>query len=230
MAIWTEHRDWTGRRAEVDVRGATPPNPAKFRVLLCNGTTITSDMSKAAIASAELLQESGYQRQAYLPGQGSYNAARKRYEFPTVRVEFDAAGASLQWSAAVLWADSNSVSSKIIQAIDTGSDRLTIPAHGLINGDEVAVTSTGAMPGGVMANTVYWIKVVDVNTVELHTSSGLNSLLDLTSAGSGTINLRLCSGTVVSFANFQTQLIGDSASQPVEVAWAYVNPGNVNGV
>ncbi|MBD1995155.1 hypothetical protein H6G00_00745 [Leptolyngbya sp. FACHB-541] len=230
MANWNEHVIWTGRRAEVDVRGATPPDPSKFRLLLCNGITVTSETNKAAIASAELLQQNGYSRKSYQPAKGSYDTTQKRYEFPVVRVDYTAAGVSLQWSAAVLWADSTAQSSKLVESINTATDRLTITAHGLLSGNEVAITSTSGLPSGAVANVIYYVKAIDVNTVELYTEPELLNIVNFVNTGSGSIHLRLCGGNPVFFANFQTQLIGQDATYPIEINWAYVSPGNVNGV
>lgn len=47
---------------------------------------------------------------------------------------------------------------------------VTWTAHGLISGQRVQFTTTGALPTGISANTTYWITVVDSNTFKLSTS------------------------------------------------------------
>ena len=47
---------------------------------------------------------------------------------------------------------------------------VTLSSHGLITGDEVELTTTGALPTGLSANTNYWVVKVDANTFNLATS------------------------------------------------------------
>lgn len=68
---------------------------------------------------------------------------------------------------------------------DTGNDTLTSNSHGLSDGDSVFVDSTGTLPGGLSANTVYYVINSTLNTFQLSTSSG-GSAVDITSTGSGT--------------------------------------------
>lgn len=46
----------------------------------------------------------------------------------------------------------------------------TLSGHGLATGDSVYLTTTGALPTGLAANTRYWVTVVDANTFKLATS------------------------------------------------------------
>ena len=47
---------------------------------------------------------------------------------------------------------------------------VTWTAHGLVSGQRVQFTTTGALPTGVSASTSYWITKVDANTFNLSTS------------------------------------------------------------
>lgn len=47
---------------------------------------------------------------------------------------------------------------------------LTFTAHGLVTGDQVYLTTTGALPTGLAANTLYYAIRIDANTFNLATS------------------------------------------------------------
>lgn len=53
---------------------------------------------------------------------------------------------------------------------------VTLTSHGLATGDSVYLTTTGALPTGLSANTRYWVIYVDANTFRLATSLA-NALL-----------------------------------------------------
>ncbi|HEY9647558.1 MAG TPA: hypothetical protein V6C88_14375 [Chroococcidiopsis sp.] len=230
MTTWTEFNEWTQRSAEIIVRGATPPNPNQYRLLLLNNLIVSRTMGRAELVSSELIQEYGYQRAIYTPAASSYNGSKQRVELPTTTLNFSAVGASLQWSAAVLMADSVADNSQQITAINPASNALTIPSHGRSNGDEVAITSIDTLASGIPANTVLYVGVTSADTIQLYSDVARTSQVDVTSAGVGTHYLRLCKGTPVFYANFATQLIGDGATQPIDVQWAFLNAGNANGV
>lgn len=74
-----------------------------------------------------------------------------------------------------------------------GTDLLTASGHGRVNGDKVRVSSTGTLPGGLSANTDYFVRDVSGSTFKLAETSG-GAAIDITSAGTGTHSL----GTAVS--------------------------------
>ncbi len=47
---------------------------------------------------------------------------------------------------------------------------VTWTSHGLISGQKIQLTTTGALPTGLSINTSYWVTVVDANTFKLSTS------------------------------------------------------------
>ncbi len=47
---------------------------------------------------------------------------------------------------------------------------VTWTSHGLISGQKIQLTTTGALPTGLSASTTYWVTVVDANTFKLSTS------------------------------------------------------------
>lgn len=47
---------------------------------------------------------------------------------------------------------------------------MTWTSHGLVSGQKIQLTTTGALPTGLSANTTYWVTVTGVNTFNLSTS------------------------------------------------------------
>jgi hypothetical protein len=47
---------------------------------------------------------------------------------------------------------------------------MTWTAHGLVSGQRIQLTTTGALPTGLTASTTYWVTVVNANTFNLSTS------------------------------------------------------------
>jgi hypothetical protein len=72
--------------------------------------------------------------------------------------------------------------------VDTATDLITLAAHGLSTGSLVHVASSTTLPGGLSANTVYYLRDVSTSTFRLSSTSG-GSAIDITSTGSGTHSL-----------------------------------------
>lgn len=68
----------------------------------------------------------------------------------------------------------------------------TLTAHGLVIGDQVYLTTTGALPTGLAANTIYY--VVSTPTADTFTLSATlgGSAINTSGSQSGTHTLRLC--------------------------------------
>lgn len=84
--------------------------------------------------------------------------------------------------------------SNVITSIDTATNLFTITGHSMANGNLVQVTSTGTLPAPLLANTNYFVFTAgSPNTFYLTPTytDAINgsALIDLTSAGTGTITL-----------------------------------------
>lgn len=193
-----------------------------FRIILCNGGSLSTTSTAAQIVSNEVIGN-GYSRPSLTFGTVAYDSGDSRAEIPgTVSGTFTASGGSIQYDAVVLWRGADSVAALTVSSVNTGTDRLTVTSHGRTNGDKCAVTSTTSLPGGISANTLYYIKSIDANTIELYTDSGLTSLVDITSSGSGTIRLRLANGDPARIYTTTTQTINDGSSQTVQyTSWNF---------
>jgi len=67
---------------------------------------------------------------------------------------------------------------------DSSTDTFTASSHGLANGTPLFITSTGSVPNGINAGTLYFAIAVTTNTFQLATTPG-GSAVDFTSNGSG---------------------------------------------
>lgn len=68
---------------------------------------------------------------------------------------------------------------------NASTDIITATTHGLSNGNILVLTSTSALPGGLSANTVYYVISVTTNTFQLSATSG-GSAINITDTGTGT--------------------------------------------
>jgi|GEM_PF-1659685 len=81
-----------------------------------------------------------------------------------------------------------------VRLVDATGDTLTIESHGLKFREAVKVASTGTLPAGLTAGTVYFVVEDTADTIRLATSAANASLdpasvVDITDAGSGTITV-----------------------------------------
>ena len=76
--------------------------------------------------------------------------------------------------------------------VDTSTNRISINSHGWINGQKVIHTATSPS-GGLQNNKIYYVRVVDENTIGLTTSfyqsqQNLPEIIGITSSSNGTIS------------------------------------------
>lgn len=84
---------------------------------------------------------------------------------------------------------------KTVSSVDTGTETITSTAHGYANGDAIRFQSTGgAVPGGLVAGTTYYVINAATNTYQVSATSG-GSAENLTSIGSGTIETCIATTT-----------------------------------
>jgi hypothetical protein len=98
--------------------------------------------------------------------------------------------------------------------ISTGSDNLTITGHGLTTGSRIRLTTSGAVPSGASAYTDYYAIVDDANTIRLATSTvnaSAGTAIDLTSVGSGVLDVSVLGGSGISAFNTATDEITKTA-------------------
>lgn len=69
--------------------------------------------------------------------------------------------------------------------VTAANDTIDITSHSFTNGQQVTLSSTGTLPAGLSANTVYYVVESTTNTFKLSLTSG-GSAIDITDTGSGT--------------------------------------------
>lgn len=73
--------------------------------------------------------------------------------------------------------------------VNTGTEQITINAHGFITGDPIIFSTAGVLPTGLVISTVYFVINVSTNVIEV-ASTYANAIavtpINLTAAGSGT--------------------------------------------
>ncbi len=71
----------------------------------------------------------------------------------------------------------------------------TMAAHGMVTGDQVYLTTTGALPTGIVANTLYYAIRIDANTFRLATTranAAAGTAINTSGTQSGTHTIRFC--------------------------------------
>lgn len=80
---------------------------------------------------------------------------------------------------------------RTVSTLDTVADSLTfVTRHGFQNGQRVRFATTGTLPGGLSTGTDYYVFAVSENTIKVAATFG-GSIVDITSAGSGTLTATL---------------------------------------
>ncbi len=97
-------------------------------------------------------------------------------------------------------------------------NRISLAGHGLngLSGPfRISASVGGALPGGLAANTAYYLSVVDANTVQVQTSLG-GPVIPLTSQGMGTLQFTPISGVFTSADGGQTWMAASNGIPNIE--------------
>lgn len=219
--------DWITESAKILFRGATPPEPTKFRLCLANTATLTRGSSLVDFISNELLPNDGYIRAAAnFSADGNYDPTDQRHEMPTITASFTADGASLQFQAAFLMADARVIASRVFSDanVNPATDVITINNHGFIPSDRLIFTADelAFLPGGIAAGTIYTVTAATTNTFGIG--------VDITNTGSGTFRARSANGIVVAFATADTPItLADGQTYSYQIPLVVLNSGYVSG-
>lgn len=76
-------------------------------------------------------------------------------------------------------------------AVNVAEDKISLPGHGLVEGQKLQLISGGTLPDGLALLTNYYAKVVDENTIQLSASPGGDAIDITAAAGGGTHSLDL---------------------------------------
>ncbi len=202
-----------------------------------NPTTNTFRLSASPGGSQIDLTTGSLGAPLYMKMGSTFNATNKREESTYDEVRFTALGNTITFQGFFILDYADSLSSVQLSSINTSTDVITTAAaHGRTTGDPVIVnTITGAMPGGVTPNALYYARSLTTTTLTLHTTAANASAntgrIDITSAGSGTIFLRNCRGTLRGWDWYDTPIvIPVDRTQIIEIPTLISNQRNAVGV
>lgn len=173
-----------------------------FSIILLNALTAIDDETDIAeILQYELIQDTvdGYnpQEYSYTAGTAIYDATNQWAVAPNVLAEFSEAvsNAGMTHTHVVFWQGRGLTANKQISSVNTSTSRITLTGHGMTNGDLGFVRSTGTLPAG-LAIELYYIKVIDTNTLELYTDSALTTQKTFSTSGTGTLYMQYANGSL----------------------------------
>lgn len=226
------HNDWKGYKARVMHQGAPAPNPNEFYVGIANTSVLTNNSTKASFITEELPHNLFQRRQIIWTGNGSYDAGQKQYELPSVTVTLAANAGDVAFQTLFLLANARATSSVSFDGaqIDPANNLITM-SNTLTEEEEIllrprvgaSLAGTGLTPG-----TIYTAMDVTSNSFRVSSNLGI-SAIDITAAGSGTIDLCYARGTLVFVdvqASPQTILNGQSMTYTIDLAEANITYGS----
>jgi hypothetical protein len=80
--------------------------------------------------------------------------------------------------------------STVAFTVDTATNEIIKAGHGLIVGDEIVLTNSGgALPTGLAASTIYFVRAATLNRFTVSAEPG-GDVVDITTSGSGTHSYR----------------------------------------
>lgn len=171
-------------------------------ILINSGETLSVTTDEAAILQYEPLQVTGgYQPWAltYTAGTSFFDNVRGYQRTPTFNPVFseESGGLGYSFTHMFLWQGrSPTQANRAVTSVNSSTNEITVTSHGLSNGDRAFITSTGTRPGGLTIQR-YWVEVVSASVIKFHTASTLDAVVDITTAGTGTLTLRYANGVPV---------------------------------
>lgn len=181
------------RNLQIHYNGSTAPDPAKFRLILCNSSDFDRSSTMAAILKRELLISAspGYARQQYNPADAAWDGANQRAALPQLTLTFSATTSGYQYDAIVLLADAHAKANQTVESI--ASNTITQTAHGLSDGDKVLFTSTGTLDAGMTADTIYFVRDSTTDVYKIAATLG-GAAIALGGSWTGTMSCRYANG------------------------------------
>ncbi len=110
---------------------------------------------------------------------------------------------------------------------------VTWTSHGLLAGDAVKFSTTGALPTNIVAGTVYWLRTVTTHTFTLSTTSALAADIDTTTGAQSGVQTATCvSKMTISEGGLYAinlSIIADSTGNDTMSTWLGLNETAFNG-
>ena len=132
---------------------------------------------------------------------GAFDIPDNRWELPILTFNLSASIAPIDYMQLFLLAGGspNPPKTFFTSAINTSTNAITVPQHGLTTGDRVIITANGTLPAPLDSDTqpfIYLALVTDTNNFKLARPSAPTTEIDLTNTGTGTFTLKYANGTV----------------------------------
>jgi len=187
------------------------------RVYFVRDSNVGAGTLKLALTPGGVaLDFSGIGTLIFIARAGQYSTANSRWDAATDTIFLNAAGSGITYDATALILDGSGWSAKEIASIDTGTSTIaTTAAHGLAITDRVIITASsgGSLPAGLTAGQIYRVLAPSGSTLKLSLDG--TATIPITTAGSGTLQLRNALGRLLSFRKETTaQTIAAGTSRP----------------
>lgn len=203
-------------------------NPLHVRLALDPGSDIDEtnkplDEFLADFLKNEIRQTTdGYAPQAYTPSSSAYDSVTGRDNLEQEILSFveSSGGSGYSFNRVVLWYKGTATANKPIISVDTGANTISVTSHGLVAGQRVYLRSSaggGGLPGGTNDTTIYYAGNIATSTLSLYTDEALTSIVDLTSSGTGTLDLCWADGVPLAVISVSSVTINPSGTQPIVV-------------
>lgn len=120
--------------------------------------------------------------------QGEDRVLKIRLLDDDTKIPVDLTGASIKFEAKSKQGGKLVVRSTALtfvdSAVDVANDKISLPAHGLAEGQKIQLLSGGTLPAGLALLTNYYVKIADENSIQLLSAPG-GSVVDITAAAGG---------------------------------------------
>ncbi|MBD2005606.1 MULTISPECIES: hypothetical protein [Cyanophyceae] len=190
---------WILHSTKLNLGLATPIDPNRTRLILCNSATWTSISSEAAVFASEVKEANGYERFSIVVDSQAiaYDPTTRRVKAPIVNWTFTPTQ-DIYWNAIALIGNSTSTANKTVTDIDLSTGIFTIPDHGLSSGSKVtfSISENGSFPGQVSSSTYFAINTTG-STYQIASTIGGNPIIP-TSNKSGILTCHYADGTLIS--------------------------------
>lgn len=194
-----------------------------YRVLLINAlSSFNTTTDLAQILQYECLQTvGGYAPQSftYTPNTSTFDTGTGYQTTPDLTVNFSESisGDGYAHTHVLLWQGRGARANQLVDSINTSTYQITATAHLLIDGDQAFITSTGTLPDG-LAIQRYYVKAVDLDTIEFYTDADLTNQVSISDSGTGTLYLRYATGYLDKYDTL-TGTIEAGQTKPVIVTY-----------
>jgi hypothetical protein len=185
------------------------------RMILLDAPSIASNPGIQEIINLELPETGAYSRKVITPPTATFDSGQDRAEVPGLAATFTVAAdqPTLSFNAIALLADTSTWANKLVDSFDAATNRITIAAHGLSNGDLVSLTAdTGGTVPTELIGLLLTVTSATTNNFQLSDTDGI---IDFGGTGVLPVRLHNCEGRLVYAEALSAQLILPGESRTI---------------